>query len=119
MLENNAIEMFRQGGRQIFVHTIISGGQALGDTLKGFAQIAETSTDQNIVVWVNEYFGSVEYNGKPATELKAFRDHAEKVHGWVAIRKRNARIPSVATWKRLSAERSRSRRLYRTAHSRS
>jgi hypothetical protein len=89
MLENNAIEMFRQAGRQIYVHTIITGGQALGDTLKGFAQIAETTTDQNIVVWVNEYFGRVEYDGKPATELKAFRDHAEKVHGCVAIRKRN------------------------------
>ena len=89
MLENNAIDMFRQAGRQIYVHTIITGGQALGDTLKGFAQIAETTTDQNIVVWVNEYFGRVEFDGKPATELKVFRDHAEKVHGCVAIRKRN------------------------------
>jgi hypothetical protein len=89
MLENNAIEMFRKAGRQIYVHTIITGGQALGDTLKGFAQIAETTTDRNIVVWVNEYFGRVEYGGKPATELKAFRDHREKVHGCVAIRKRN------------------------------
>jgi CobQ/CobB/MinD/ParA nucleotide binding domain len=89
LLENNAIEMFRHAGRQIYVHTIITGGQALGDTLKGFAQIAETTADQNIVVWVNEYFGRVEYDGKPATELKAFRDHAEKVHGCVAIRKRN------------------------------
>ncbi len=89
ILENDAIEMFRHAGRQIYVHTIITGGQALGDTLKGFTQIAETTSDQNIVVWVNEYFGRVEYDGKPATELKAFRDHAKKVYGCVAIRKRN------------------------------
>lgn len=89
MLENDAAGMFRQAGRKLFVHTIITGGQALGDTLKGFAQIAETSADQNIVVWVNEYFGRVEYEGKPATELKAFQDYAAKVHGCVAIPKRN------------------------------
>jgi hypothetical protein len=89
MLENDAAGMFRQAGKQLYVHTIITGGQALGDTVKGFAQIAETTTDQNIVVWVNEYFGRVEYDGKPATELKAFRDHAGKVHGCVAIPKRN------------------------------
>lgn len=89
MLENNAVELFRQAGRKVYVHTIITGGQALGDTLKGFAQIAATSSDQNIVVWVNEFFGRVEYDGKPATELKAFRDHAGKVHGCVAIPKRN------------------------------
>jgi cellulose biosynthesis protein BcsQ len=89
MLENNAIEMFRQAGRDVYVHTIITGGQALGDTLKGFAQIAETTSEANIVVWVNEYFGRVEYDGKAATDLKAFRDHADKVHGCVAIRKRN------------------------------
>lgn len=35
---------------QRLVHTIITGGQALADTLKGFAHIAETTTDQNIVV---------------------------------------------------------------------
>jgi hypothetical protein len=89
MLENDAAGMFRQAGRKLFVHTIITGGQALGDTLKGFVRIAETSADQNIVVWVNEYFGRVEYEGKPATELKAFQDHAGKVHGCVAIPKRN------------------------------
>lgn len=89
MLENDAVGMFRQAGRQLYVHTIITGGQALGDTLKGFAQIAETTTDQNMVVWVNEYFGRVEYEGKPATELKAFQDHAAKVHGCIAIPKRN------------------------------
>ena len=89
ILENDAVGMFRQAGREIYVHTLITGGQALGDTLKGFARLAETTTDQNIVVWVNEYFGRVEYDGKPATELKAFRDHADKVHGCVAIPKRN------------------------------
>lgn len=89
LLENSAVEMFRQAGRELFVHTVITGGQALGDTLKGFAQIAETTSEPNIIVWVNEYFGRVEHEGKPATELKAFRDHAHKVHGSVAIRKRN------------------------------
>jgi hypothetical protein len=65
MLENNVGPMFQRAGRQIYIHTVITGSQALGDTLKGFAQIAETTADQNIVVWVHEYFGRVEYEASP------------------------------------------------------
>lgn len=78
MLENDAVGMFRQGGRQLYVHMIITGGQALGDTLKGFAQIAETTTDQNIVVWVNEYFRHRSINHMP--ERRDQHPHAKKPH---------------------------------------
>ena len=32
-------------------------GQAMTDTLNGFKRLAETTTEKNVIVWLNEYFG--------------------------------------------------------------
>ena len=59
------------------------------DTVSGFAKIAATTSEKSIVVWVNEFFGPVVFQGRPFEEMKAYRDHAEKVHGVVIIPRRN------------------------------
>src|ERR1043165_4357939 len=89
LLENGALEYLRQNGRRVYVHTVITGGQALLDTLNGFNELAQTTSDRNIVIWVNEYFGRVEAEGKKFSEMAAYRDNAEKVCGAVIFSKRN------------------------------
>jgi hypothetical protein len=89
LLENNALDYLRENGRKVYVHTVITGGQALVDTLNGFHELAQTSQSRNIVVWVNEYFGRVEADGKKLSEMAAFRENAEKVCGAVVFVKRN------------------------------
>ena len=89
LLENNALEYLRDNGRKIYVHTVITGGQALIDTLNGFHELAQTTHNRNIVVWVNEYFGKIEADGKKLSDMAAFRDNADKVCGAVVFAKRN------------------------------
>lgn len=89
ILENDVVHVLRGAGRRLFVHCVITGGQALTDTLTGFAKLAETTPDQNVVLWVNEYFGRVEREGRPLSELPVYREHVDKVWGSVAIAKRN------------------------------
>ena len=89
LLENNALDYLRDNGRKVYVHTVITGGQALVDTLNGFRELAQTSQSRNIVVWVNEYFGRVEADGKKLSDMTAFRENAEKVCGAVVFPKRN------------------------------
>lgn len=89
LLENSALDYLRQHGRRVVVHTVITGGQALMDTLNGFHELAQTTQDRNIVVWVNEYFGRVEAEGKKFAEMAAYRENAEKVCGAVVFTKRN------------------------------
>ena len=43
LLENNALDYLRQNGRRVYVHTVITGGQALLDTLNGFHELAQTT----------------------------------------------------------------------------
>ena len=89
LLENSALDYLRQHERRVYVHTVITGGQALVDTLNGFNELAQTTQERNIVVWVNEYFGRVEADGKKFSEMAAYRDNAEKVCGAVIFAKRN------------------------------
>src|SRR5437762_5591865 len=69
MLENDVPQVLRSGGKKLYVHTVITGGQALADTITGFAKLAETTLDKSIVVWINEFFGRVEHDGKPFRRL--------------------------------------------------
>lgn len=81
IVENNALETLAAAGRKLYVHTIVTGGQALGDTLKGFKSLADSSAERNIVVWLNEYFGVIERCGKTFTDMQAYKDSESKVFG--------------------------------------
>ena len=43
ILENSALDYLREHGRRVYVHTVITGGQALLDTLNGFHELAQNS----------------------------------------------------------------------------
>ncbi len=89
ILENDVHEFLRRARRRLYVHTVITGGQALFDTLNGFSQLAESTSEQNIIVWVNEFFGRVEWEGKKFGDMKVFQDNQHRVFGTVGISKRN------------------------------
>jgi hypothetical protein len=89
LIENNAIKMLQDAGREVFIHCVITGGQALLDTLTGFKALAEQTDTKNIVIWLNEYFGVIEQNGKSFLEMRTYTENADKVRGIVRIAKRN------------------------------
>jgi len=89
ILENNVIEVLTAAGKRLFVHTVITGGQALVDTLHGFKSLADSTSDRNIIVWLNEYFGRIESDGKRFEEMGAYRDSESKIFGSVHLVKRN------------------------------
>jgi hypothetical protein len=91
ILENEILCLLEERGRQVYVHSVVTGGQAMTDTLNGFAEVAKTSARKNIVVWLNEYFGEVTgREGKPFEELRVICEHADKLVGSVTIRERNS-----------------------------
>ena len=90
LLENQALDYLRERGKRVFIHSVITGGQSLNDTLGGFEQLAETTQEKNIVVWLNEYFGAVLQDGSSFRDMAVYTKHADKVHGSVAIVRRTA-----------------------------
>jgi hypothetical protein len=90
MLENEIVGFLAAHNRRAYIHSVVTGGQAMSDTLNGFAKIAATSGGRNIIVWLNEYFGEVQgKDGRQFDELKVAQDQAERVLGAVTIRERN------------------------------
>jgi hypothetical protein len=57
--------------------------------VNGFAEVAATAAPRSVIVWVNEFFGRVEYQGKQFADMKAYKDHQDRVCGSVGIPRRN------------------------------
>ncbi|EHL84379.1 hypothetical protein HMPREF9428_02572 [Citrobacter portucalensis] len=86
LAENDAINLIAENGKQVYIHTVITGGQALRDTLGGFASLCEQMPgDARLVVWLNEFFGDIEAEGKTFEEMKVYQSNKDRVHGIVRI----------------------------------
>jgi hypothetical protein len=89
ILENKILQFLAGHGRPVFVHTIVTGGQARSDTLNGLKRLAETTAERNIVAWLNEYFGEFVTDGDMFNELNIADEQASKILGFVVVRERN------------------------------
>jgi len=89
ILENNVVSILQDAGKKLYVHTVITGGQALLDTLNGFKSVAESTSERNVIVWLNEYFGRIERDGKRFDEMAAYKASEDRVFGSVHLIKRN------------------------------
>ena len=89
VLDNDILPLLENEGRQVYMHCVVTGGQAMTDTLNGLDRLAQTTSQKVIIVWVNEFFGEVREGGRPFEQFKLARDLAPKLVGSVLIRKRN------------------------------
>ncbi len=86
LAENDAINLIGENGKRVVIHTVITGGQALRDTLGGFASLAEQMPgNAELVVWLNEYFGDIEAEGKTFEQMKVYLNNKDRVRGIIRI----------------------------------
>jgi len=86
-LISNQVPSLLQGmGHKMVVHTIITGSQALLDTVNGFAQLASQFPEQALfVVWLNPFWGPIEHEGKSFEQMKAYTANKARVSAIVKI----------------------------------
>ncbi|XUW88621.1 conjugal transfer protein TraL [Burkholderia sp. M6-3] len=89
MAENNVIDVLRESGKEVYIHTILTGGQALDDTMTGLNALFATMSAQ-LVVWENEYFGAVSKEGRRFSESKMYEKNRGRVKGIITLHKRSA-----------------------------
>jgi hypothetical protein len=86
LIENSAIDMIADAGKEVVIHTVITGGQALMDTLSGFQQLAAQMPERaGMVLWLNEFFGPIEAGGKGFETMKVYVQHKSRVSGLIRI----------------------------------
>lgn len=84
--ENDAINLIANNGKQVVIHTVITGGQAMRDTFAGFTSLVRQMPEEaRIIVWLNEFFGDIEAEGKVFEEMKVYQNNQNRVHGIIRI----------------------------------
>src|SRR5262249_16965795 len=58
LVAHEALTVLSKMGHEVMVHTIVTGGQALLDTLHGAAQLVKQLEGVRFVVWLNPFLGS-------------------------------------------------------------
>lgn len=86
LISNNVPSLLTSMGHELIVHTVITGGQALLDTVNGFSQLISQFQDNALfVVWLNPYWGAVENGGKNFEQMKAYVENKNRVSAIIQI----------------------------------
>jgi len=106
LAENDIYQIMSEHGKKVFVHSVLTGGQAKTDTYNGFAELlGKVNQYAKVVVWENEFWGPVEYEGHPITSTKLFKesDRAGKIAGIVKIVDRSQSDAFVEDMKKMTS----------------
>ncbi|MDP3229622.1 MAG: ArsA-related P-loop ATPase [Acidovorax sp.] len=86
LVSNQVPALLQEMGHELIVHTVVTGGQALVDTVSGFVQlVSQFPSECRFVVWLNPFWGAIEYEGKAFEKMKAYSEHKAKVSAIVKI----------------------------------
>ena len=86
IIQNGITELIQELGHEVVVHTVVTGGQALKDTVNGFSTLMKQYPDScQFVVWLNPYWGEVEFNGKGFESMKAYTDSSDKISSLIYL----------------------------------
>lgn len=106
LVENDIYQIMSEHGKKVFIHTVLTGGQAKTDTYNGFAELlGKVNRHARVVVWENEFWGPVEYEGHAITATKLFKeaDRAGKITGIVKISDRSQSDAFVEDMKKMTS----------------
>lgn len=86
LISNQVPELLNEMGHELVIHTVVTGGQALLDTLSGFSQLAQQfPTECLFIVWLNPYWGTVEHEGKSFEQMKAYSANKDRVSAIIKV----------------------------------
>lgn len=85
LISNGVPELLADMGHELIVHSVVTGGQAMVDTLSNFGLIAKQFAKTTIVVWLNPFWGAVEADGKAFEAMKVYTQHKDRVAAIVHI----------------------------------
>ena len=86
LISNKVPELLQEMGHELVIHTVITGGQALLDTVSGFSQLVGQVPEQTLfVVWLNPYWGPIKHEGKYFEQMKAYTANKSRVSAIIQI----------------------------------
>lgn len=86
LISNHVPALMNDMGHGLVIHTVVTGGQALLDTVNGFAQLTGQFPDEcQFVVWLNPYWGTIAHDGKSFEQMKAYTVNKDRISSIIRI----------------------------------
>jgi cellulose biosynthesis protein BcsQ len=90
MLSYDVPGLLAEMGHELWLHSVITGGQGQDDTLEGLLELLENFAVP-VVVWLNPFCGRIEREGKRFTDMKVYQAHKGRMAAIVEIPEFNAK----------------------------
>ena len=88
LIENDIPSVLGEHAATTVLHTVVTGGANGMDTLKGLdALIHHFAPRAAVVVWVNEFFGPVRFDGTDFEDTRVYRDRRASISGLIYLRR--------------------------------
>lgn len=91
---NDILSALQMAGKQVFIHTIVVGGQAKDETAQGLLSLIElvkqSRSNAKIVVWENEFWGIPMFKGIALADMPWMKENSDVIQGLVKIVDRNS-----------------------------
>ena len=84
MLSYDVPGLLAEMGHELWLHSVITGGQGQDDTLGGLLALLENFAAP-VVVWLNPFCGRIERDGKRFADMKVYQDHKQRMAAIVEI----------------------------------
>ena len=86
IISNHIPELLKELGHELIVHSVITGGQAMLDTMTGFSHLVKQLPNEvKFVVWLNPYWGKIEHDGKSFEHLKVYKENKDRIAALIPI----------------------------------
>jgi len=90
LVENLALELLQEQKRQPILHSVVAGGLAQDNTLSDLNTLAQQLPDTiPIIVWLNEFQGPIERQGKAFEEMKVYQQIKNRISGIIRLPQRS------------------------------
>lgn len=88
LISNEIPSLLESMGHKTVIHTVITAGQALLDTLNGLNSLVKSfGHNSEFVVWLNPFWGNIEYNGKSFTDMAVYKNNKGAINTIIELPK--------------------------------
>jgi hypothetical protein len=81
---SGAIDLLEQHGHTVYLHTVITGGQAMSDTANGLASLCR-NFETPIIVWLNSYAGEIAMQAQQFEDFSVYQGNIQRIKAVIKI----------------------------------
>lgn len=86
LIENDVPGMIHAAGKELFVHPVIVGGEAMRHTSEGFVNLVQQMpSEAQIVLWANAFYGPIRHGEKELENLTFYLENKARLRGVIRL----------------------------------